>query len=104
MGMKIYINCDLAGFDLLCYCHLDSPNRWLVYRTRIQVVSVKILCHRVQPIVAAIHTIGVQHGHDFEHELVSQLLRLNALLIREKFPDSGENERGRGFTRVNAGR
>ena len=60
---------------------LDGPDRRLLDRAWIVVVAIEVLTKRVEPVVAAIDTIWIEHWYDLENELVPQHFGLNTFLI-----------------------
>lgn len=66
--------------------------------------SIEIDSQYVATVISIDHTIGVQHGHYFEHELFSQGLCFFASWLEQKVYDTLHHERGVGFTRVHTPR
>ena len=98
MGVQVHVDLNLAHLALLLNYLLNGPNSGLVFWTWIQVVAIQILGERVEPVVAAIHAVWVQHRHDFEDKLVAKDLRLAALLVGQELPNACEHERCSSFS------
>lgn len=94
MGMQIDINLNFATFNLLFDNFFHSPDRRLINRTRIYVIPIQVLGHRIKSIVAAIHSIGVQHWHYLEYEAVSEDFGLLTFFIRQELPYPSEYKGG----------
>ena len=104
MSMQIYINVNLLVFHLLLNGLLHSPNCGLFYRARIYIISIQILSERVQAVIASIHTVRVQHWHNFEHKVVAENFGLFTSLISQKVPNSVQYMRSGGLARMNSRR
>lgn len=88
---------------LLLDCSLYRPYSWLLCRARILIVAIEVLGHGVETVITAIYAIWVQHRYNLEYKSISQHLGLCAVLVREKFPNTSQDERGWSLTGVNAG-
>lgn len=67
---------------------------------RVQIVPIEVLAPGVEPIVAPIDTVRVEHGDDLEHKALSQDARLLTLLIQKEVEDPIQHEGTRGFSRM----
>ena len=72
MGVEVYINVEVLVCMLLDYHLFHSVNSRLSLRTRVYVVAIQILGKCIESPVATIHTIRIQHGHNFKHELLEK--------------------------------
>ena len=81
MGMQVNVNGQLAHLVLLLYRLFDGPNCRLESLTRIEVVAIQVLSHRVESIVPTIDTIWVEHWHHLEYEAIAQDFRLWTVLV-----------------------
>ena len=81
MGVQVNVNGQLAHLVLLFNCLFDGPNRRLESLTRIEVVAIQVLSHRVESIVPTIDTIRIEHWHHLEYEAVAQDFRLRTVLV-----------------------
>ena len=78
------------------------PNRRIVRLGRVQVHSVQVARHSVQPVVAAGDAVRVQHHDDFEDVGLAQALALLTAQIAEHFEKAVENVAARGLTRMHS--
>ena len=100
MQVDVYLN--FAGLDLLLDGFLHGPDGWLVDRAWVDVIAIQVLRHCIEPIVATIDTIWVEHGHHFENEAIPQDLGLCALLVCQELPYAGQYKRGRCLSGVHS--
>jgi len=102
MSMQVDIDAYLTIVNLLLDGFLNRPDRWLLLLRWIDVVAIQILSERVKSVIAAVHTVGVQHRHNFKDKTVAKHLPLYALLIRQELPDAVKDKRSWCFTGMDA--
>jgi len=88
MGMQVHIDEELSLLLLLDDSFLRCEDGGLVLYSRLRVVSVQILVQSVQPIVAPVDSIWVEHGDYLENKVFSEDPGLFTFFVDQKVDDS----------------
>lgn len=73
-------------------------------RRRVQIDTVEIDAHLIGAIVAACHSVRIEHGYEFEDELTAQETRARILLAQHELHEAVEDVRRRRLAWVHTAR
>lgn len=72
MGVQIHVEAQSGRSTVVFSNGLYCKDRGLPVEVRVDVESVEVLPQAIHPIVPVKHSVWVQHGYEFEHEVLSQ--------------------------------
>lgn len=83
---------------------LGSVDARMPTRTRVEIDAVEIDAHLIGPVVAARHSVRIEHGYELEDKLTSEDACARIVGPENELEKSVENKRRRRLARVHATR
>ena len=104
MSVEVQIQEESARIIEIHYKLLGSVDRRLIYKGRVDVITIKVLPERVRSVVSTVNAVWIQHGNNAKNVLVSSRLSPRVATIEKEREESAYDVRCGDFAWVDTSR